>query len=77
MRLKELQIITQCIAAGSNKKTSNMKYFLLKLLLVVFIISVTTSSCAKKVWPPTNGKNVGAERLMSGEKLPRVKKFKA
>lgn len=54
-----------------------MKYFFLKLLLVVFIISVTTSSCAKRVWPPTNGKNVGAERLLSGEKLPRVKKFKA
>ncbi len=54
-----------------------MKYIFLKLLFLVFIIFVSTSSCAKKVWPPTNGKNVGAERLLSGEKLPRVKKFKS
>lgn len=54
-----------------------MKYFFLKILFIAFVFSVTSSSCAKKVWPPTNGKNVGAERLMSGEKLPRVKKFKA
>lgn len=75
--MKELPTIIQCIAAGSNKKTINMKYFFLKLLFIAFIVSVTTSSCAKRVWPPTNGKNVGAERLLSGEKLPRVKKFKS
>jgi hypothetical protein len=26
---------------------------------------------------PSNGKNVGAEKLLSGEKVPKAKKFKA
>lgn len=25
---------------------------------------------------PSNGKNVGAEKILSGEKLPKAKKFK-
>jgi hypothetical protein len=38
------------------------------------------SSCslfAPKYGCPGNGKNVGAERLLSGEKAPKAKKFKA
>jgi hypothetical protein len=26
---------------------------------------------------PANGKNVGAERILTGEKVPKAKKFKA
>jgi len=34
------------------------------------------SSCSPKYGCPS-GKNVGAERLLSGEKLPKQKKFRA
>jgi hypothetical protein len=54
-----------------------MKYFFIKYLSILLIISFFASSCSRKVGCPSNGKNVGAERLMSGEKVPRAKKFKA
>jgi hypothetical protein len=41
-------------------------------LIFLFLVS-----CSRKSGCPTNGTNIGAERLMSGEKLPKVKKFKA
>lgn len=50
-----------------------LKSYLLAALLVTFCIS----SCSRKAGCPSNGKNVGAERIMSGEKLPKVKKFRA
>ncbi len=34
-------------------------------------------SCAPKYGCPSNGKNVGAERVLNGEKAPKAKKFKA
>jgi hypothetical protein len=34
------------------------------------------SSCAR-YGCPSNGKNVGAERILSGEKVPKAKKFKS
>lgn len=45
---------------------------------------LTGSSC--KLWNsvfgprygcPSNGKNVGAEKILSGEKVPKAKKFKS
>lgn len=55
-----------------------------KLLLLLLTGSLALSSC--KLWDrlfppkygcPSNGKNVGAERLLSGEKVPKAKKFKS
>lgn len=54
-----------------------------QLLLIIAISSLLLTSC--KVWDklfppkygcPSNGKNVGAERILSGEKVPKAKKFK-
>jgi hypothetical protein len=35
------------------------------------------NSCSHKVGCPSNGKNVGAERILSGEKVPKARKFKS
>jgi hypothetical protein len=52
-------------------------------LLLLATLVCTMSSCS--VWNklfgpkygcPSNGKNVGAERVLSGEKVPKAKKFK-
>lgn len=53
---------------------------LIKAALVLFLVSFMVSSCnvfkrTPKEGCPTNGKNVGAEKLLSGEKVKRVKKF--
>jgi len=59
-----------------------MKFF--RYLALLFIFSATLSSCSvwNKVFPPkygceSNGKNVGAEKLLDGSKVPKAKKFKA
>ena len=41
--------------------------------LAIFFIS----SCTVKRGCPSNGKNVGAERILSGEKVPKAKKFRS
>lgn len=55
-----------------------------RYLIILFIFSTTISSCSlwNKVFPPkygceSNGKNVGAEKLLDGSKVPKAKKFKA
>ena len=45
--------------------------------LGVLIITGMLSACSQKSGCPSNGKNVGAERILSGEKTPKGKKFKA
>ena len=53
---------------------------LLTLLMVCCSLALVCSSCSvlgPKYGCPGNGKNVGAERLLSGEKVPKAKKFKA
>ena len=35
------------------------------------------NSCSPKYGCPSNGKNVGAERILSGEKVPKARKFKS
>lgn len=47
------------------------------LLVSLFALSMALGSCHPKYGCPSNGKNVGAERLMSGEKVPRAKKFRS
>jgi hypothetical protein len=51
---------------------------------VICTICFTISSCSfvnkmfgPKYGCPSNGKNVGAERILSGEKVPKAPKFKA
>lgn len=59
-------------------KITNMKSTGLTLLFVVFAgILIFGASCAPKYGCPTGSKNIGAERLLSGEKLPKQKKFRA
>jgi len=47
-------------------------------LTVVFAALIFLCSCfsSRKTGCPSNGKNVGAERLLTGEKVPKAKKFK-
>ena len=53
-----------------------MKNLFAKAALSLFIVSMICS-CSHKSGCPSNGKNVGAERLISGDKVPKAKKFKA
>lgn len=51
---------------------------LLSLLLLCLVLCTFSSCIARKQGCPSNGKNVGAERVLTGEKkLPKAKKFKA
>ena len=61
-----------------------MKTRLLINTVLLFIVICTMSSCS--VWNkvfgpkygcPANGKNTGAERVLTGEKVPKAKRFKA
>jgi hypothetical protein len=58
------------------------KFILFSILLLVLIIG--NSSCGvvhnlfgPKYGCPSDGRNVGAERILSGEKVPKSPKFKA
>ena len=53
---------------------------LIKAALVLFLVSFMVSGCnvfkrTPKEGCPSNGKNVGAEKILSGEKVKRAKKF--
>jgi hypothetical protein len=52
---------------------------LVKAAFVILIVSFITSCNVFKRTPkegcPTNGKNVGAEKILSGEKVKKAKKF--
>ena len=48
--------------------------------LFLITCAALLSSCSMfqpKYGCPSNGKNVGAERILSGENVPKAKKFKA
>jgi len=54
------------------------------LIPFLLIITIGNSSCGmihnmfgQKSGCPSDGKNVGAERILSGEKVPKASKFKA
>jgi len=49
---------------------------------VLFFAAIATcimyvAACSPKYGCPSNGKNVGAERILSGEKVPKAGKFKS
>jgi hypothetical protein len=54
-------------------------------LLIIICIAIVLFASSCKLWNnafgpkygcPSNGKNVGAERILAGEKVPKAKKFK-
>jgi len=49
----------------------------IKLALALMMFGMGFNACSPKYGCPANGKNVGAERILSGEKLPKAPKFKA
>jgi hypothetical protein len=58
------------------------KYILFLLLFAVMCTGSISCNFINKIFGPkygcpANGKNVGAERILSGEKLPKAPKFKA
>jgi hypothetical protein len=54
------------------KPSKNLLYLTLLCILFGMLIS-----CKAQYGCPSNGKNVGAERILSGEKVPKAPKFKA
>ncbi|HWJ25573.1 MAG TPA: hypothetical protein VNS32_03465 [Flavisolibacter sp.] len=55
-----------------------MKTFFYTTVLCCFMLIFSSCSMFKpKYGCPSNGKNVGAEKLLDGSKVPKAKKFKA
>lgn len=55
-----------------------MKNVRLVIAMAGFMLLLTSCSVFKKgEGCPTNGKNVGAEKILDGSKAPKAKKFKA
>ena len=59
-----------------------MKTFRYTLVVLIFSTMLCSCSVWNKVFPPkygcgSDGKNVGAEKLLDGSKVPKAKKFKA
>jgi hypothetical protein len=54
-----------------------MKKYQFFSIILILVFTLGHISCARKVGCPSNGKNVGAERLLSGEKVPKARKFKS
>lgn len=62
----------------SLKQTVIMKTVRFIVFLCSFSFIVSSCSLFKpKYGCPSNGKNVGAEKLLDGSKVPKAKKFKA
>jgi hypothetical protein len=54
-----------------------IRYFLIITFLGIFLLSGTSCSLfGPKYGCPSNGKNVGAEKILAGEKV-KAKKFKS
>jgi len=53
-----------------------MKSNLMKAAFITVLVSFFLS-CSPKYGCPSSGQNFGAERHLSGEKVPKAKKFKA
>jgi len=62
----------------NNNQQMSMKNFLSIIFLCISLNVITSCNVFKKPKEgcPSNGKNVGAEKLLSGEKVPKVKKFR-
>jgi hypothetical protein len=53
------------------------KSITIRFVLAVLVLGIGFNACSPKYGCPANGRNVGAERILSGEKLPKAPKFKA
>ncbi len=56
--------------------------FFTVMLLVVVVVSMNSCSMMNNLFGPkygcpANGKNIGAERVLTGEKVPKAPRFKA
>ena len=62
---------------------SYRKQFMKNLVKAAILVGIVSLFGACNVFKkpkegcPSNGKNVGAEKLLSGEKLPKVRKFRS
>lgn len=54
-----------------------MKTIRRSLVISVLASSIFFMSCKVQRGCPSNGKNVGAERILSGEKVPKAGKFRS
>jgi hypothetical protein len=54
-----------------------MKNQRLLIPTLLFAFTLLLHSCSRRTGCPSNGKNVGAERFLSGEKIPKARKFKS
>jgi hypothetical protein len=52
-----------------------MKKYLFQAASIAFMVSMFLS-CAPKYGCPTNGKNLGAERILQGGKVPKARKMR-
>jgi len=76
----QLQILKNiCRFKSFNQYPMKQGKTILFFFLIVMICFgvVSCSVFAPKYGCPSNGKNVGAERILSGEKVPKAPKFKA
>lgn len=66
-------------AKPTGIKSAYMKRKVKRIKHAAFILIAASClyACSPKYGCPSNGKNVGAEKILSGEKLPKAKKFKA
>jgi hypothetical protein len=58
-------------------KTTHRSILASGLLFLFIAFSYSCSVFRPKYGCPANGKAVGAERILSGEKVPKAKKFRA
>jgi hypothetical protein len=54
-----------------------MKTIRTSLLISLSVFTIFCMSCKVQRGCPSNGKNVGAERILSGEKVPKAGKFRS
>ncbi len=62
----------------NHNKSMSMKSFLSIISLCIALTFVTSCNVFKKPKEgcPSNGKNVGAEKLLGDEKVPKARKFR-
>lgn len=67
--------------AGNVRLSASGRLDLIVLLISTLVIGSSCGTFKNLFKPkegcPSNGKNVGAERILSGEKVPKASKFKA
>ena len=64
------------------KPMKTPKTILFSLLLIILVCSTTSCGLVHNLFGPkygcpSDGKNVGAERILSGEKVPKAPRYKA